>query len=146
MILRDAAVTLSLGDLFDRSEFLTPTWVTPQYRATSKKKICACVRLILVLVGGRQTAKTNEITRTFRPWTHMSDDSYIYQLSLVVATATVSFWISSATQQQTPQTNSTATGTVAAGQQRPRAPTTPCLLYTSPSPRDQRGSRMPSSA
>ena len=30
------------------------------------------------------------ITRTFRPWTHTSDDSYIYQLSLV-ATATVSF-------------------------------------------------------
>ena len=26
----------------------------------------------------------------FRPWTHTSDDSYIYQLSLVVATATVS--------------------------------------------------------
>ena len=25
-------------------------------------------------------------------------------------------------------------------------PTEPCLLYTSPSPRDQRGSRMPSSA
>ena len=25
-------------------------------------------------------------------------------------------------------------------------PTSPCLLYTSPSPRDQRGSRMPSSA
>ena len=25
-------------------------------------------------------------------------------------------------------------------------PTTACLLYTSPSPRDQRGSRMPSSA
>ena len=25
------------------------------------------------------------ITRTFRPWTHTSDDSYIYQLSLVVA-------------------------------------------------------------
>ena len=35
------------------------------------------------LVGGG-------ITRTFRPWTHTSDDSYIYQLSLVVATATVS--------------------------------------------------------
>ena len=30
------------------------------------------------------------ITRTLRPWTHTSDDSYIYQLSLVVATATVS--------------------------------------------------------
>ena len=27
---------------------------------------------------------------TFRPWTHTSDDSYMYQLSLVVATATVS--------------------------------------------------------
>ena len=29
--------------------------------------------------------------RTFRPWTHTSDDSYIYQLSLVVATATCIF-------------------------------------------------------
>ena len=29
------------------------------------------------------------ITATFRPWTHTSDDSYMYQLSLVVATATV---------------------------------------------------------
>ena len=29
------------------------------------------------------------IKRTFRPWTHTSDDSYIYQLSLVVATATL---------------------------------------------------------
>ena len=28
---------------------------------------------------------------TFCPWTHTSDDSYIYQLSLVVATATVSY-------------------------------------------------------
>ena len=27
----------------------------------------------------------------FSPWTHTSDDSYIYQLSLVLATATVSF-------------------------------------------------------
>ena len=31
------------------------------------------------------------ISRTFRPWTHTSDDSYIYQLSLVLATATVSY-------------------------------------------------------
>ena len=30
------------------------------------------------------------ITPTFSPWTHTSDDSYIYQLSLVLATATVS--------------------------------------------------------
>ena len=29
----------------------------------------------------------------FRPWTHTSDDRYIYQLSLVVATATVSLII-----------------------------------------------------
>ena len=31
------------------------------------------------------------ITPTFSPWTHTSDDSYIYQLSLVLATATGSF-------------------------------------------------------
>ena len=31
------------------------------------------------------------ITPTFSPWTHTSDDSYIYQLSLVLATATVYF-------------------------------------------------------
>ena len=31
------------------------------------------------------------ITPTFSPWTHTSDDSYIYQLSLFLATATVSF-------------------------------------------------------
>ena len=31
------------------------------------------------------------ITPTFSPWTHTSDDSYIYPLSLVLATATVSF-------------------------------------------------------
>ena len=31
------------------------------------------------------------ITPTFRPWTHTSDDSYFYQLSLVVAPATESF-------------------------------------------------------
>ena len=30
-------------------------------------------------------------TPTFRPWTHTSDDSYFYQLSFVVATATVSY-------------------------------------------------------
>ena len=31
------------------------------------------------------------ITPTLSPWTHTSDDSYMYQLSLVLATATVSF-------------------------------------------------------
>ena len=35
------------------------------------------------------------ITPMFSPWMHTSDDSYIYQLSLVVATATVSLilWV-----------------------------------------------------
>ena len=33
------------------------------------------------------------ITPTFSPWTHTSDDSYIYQLSLVLATASVSFFM-----------------------------------------------------
>ena len=33
------------------------------------------------------------ITRTNGPWTHTSDDSYIYQLSLVLATATKSLLI-----------------------------------------------------
>ena len=32
------------------------------------------------------------ITPTFSPWTHTSDDSYLYQLSLVLATATVSIF------------------------------------------------------
>ena len=31
------------------------------------------------------------IAPMFRPWTHTSDDNYMYQLSLVVATATVSY-------------------------------------------------------
>ena len=33
--------------------------------------------------------------RTFRPWTHTSDDSYMYQLSLVVATATAVYFLAS---------------------------------------------------
>ena len=32
------------------------------------------------------------ITPTFSPWTHTSDDSHIYQLSLVLATAIVSYF------------------------------------------------------
>ena len=40
---------------------------------------------------GSLPAVSLAITPTFRPWTHTSDDSYMYQLSLVVATATVSF-------------------------------------------------------
>ena len=51
------------------------------------------------LVGGG-------ITRTFRPWTHTSDDSYIYQLSLVVATATLSlFYLEALAREGALQTN-----------------------------------------
>ena len=39
-----------------------------------------------------QLAEIYTCVRTFRPWTHTSDNSYIYQLSLVVATAIVSFY------------------------------------------------------
>ena len=36
----------------------------------------------------KSTTGSLAITPTFSPWTHTSDDSYIYQLSLVLATAT----------------------------------------------------------
>ena len=32
------------------------------------------------------------MTRTNGPWTHTSHDSYMYQLSLVVAIASISYW------------------------------------------------------
>ena len=55
-VVRTSAAVRS-HSLFEGSEFLIPTWVTPHYRDTSKNiYTCACVRLILVLVGGRQTA------------------------------------------------------------------------------------------
>ena len=41
--------------------------------------------------GSLPPAMPLAITTTFSPWTHTSDDSYMYQLSLVLATATVSF-------------------------------------------------------
>ena len=41
--------------------------------------------------GSLPPAVPHAITPTFSPWTHTSADSYIYQLSLVLATATVSF-------------------------------------------------------
>ena len=41
--------------------------------------------------GSHPPAVPLAITPTFRPWTHTSDDSYFCQLSLVVATTTVSF-------------------------------------------------------
>ena len=160
------------------------------------------------------------ITPTFSPWTHTSDDSYIYQLSLVLATATVflsSFFFSFVVLRVPPPCSffvrfvlsscrfpfvtciaffallfasllslvSDSVKSVLSSRRCPRAPCEPevcvfsvratsisclaflmlfssspirfrfghcfilsfsCLLYTSTSPRDQRGSRMPSSA
>ena len=54
-------------------------------RCTINTNSTAVSLFVYSLVGGG-------ITRTFRPWTHTSDDSYIYQLSPVVATATVSLF------------------------------------------------------
>ena len=45
----------------------------------------------LSTTGSLPPAVPLAITPTFSPWTHTSDDSYIYQLSLVLATATASF-------------------------------------------------------
>ena len=41
--------------------------------------------------GSLPPAVSLAITPTFSPWTHTSDDSYIYQLSLVLATPIVSY-------------------------------------------------------
>ena len=56
------------------------------------------IRTYLVSAPGIRRQKSityvRYVTDTYvvvRPWTHTSDDSYIYQLSLVVATATVSY-------------------------------------------------------
>ena len=56
-----------------------------RYVDTSTRYVCTWyqpatqIRMYLVSAG----------RRAFHPWTHTSDDSYMYQLSLVVATATV---------------------------------------------------------
>ena len=52
----------------------------PITKSTAKKRT----------TGSLPSAVPLAITPTFGPWTHTSDDSYIYQLSLVLATATVS--------------------------------------------------------
>ena len=54
---------------------LVYTW----YEPAPKIRICRHLR-----------TRATSPKKTFSPWTHTSDDSYIYQLSLVLATATVS--------------------------------------------------------
>ena len=106
------------GVVWSRETHLPHHWIIRAKRVSNcyiqKKKICACVRLILVLVGkklcvcstnlgfsatyyvpdtyvpGISRQKSIHTYVMFRPWKHTSYHSYIYQLSLVVATATVS--------------------------------------------------------
>ena len=63
-----------------------------QTRYTAKTRYTfACLNIARPAADARPAVPL-AITRSFRPWTHKSDDSYIYQLSLVVATATVSLY------------------------------------------------------
>ena len=67
------------------------------FAATLPRLAEACSRCTTKSVAKKSTtgslppAVPLAITPTFRPWTNTSDDGYTYQLSLVVATATVSF-------------------------------------------------------
>ena len=65
----------------------------PQGRAARVR--CTTKSIAKKSTGSLPPAVPLAITPTLSPWTHTSDDSYIYQLSLVLATATVSFFVSS---------------------------------------------------
>ena len=52
-----------------------------------------CTRYQIRMIPGISRQKSIRTYVMFRPWTHTSDDSYIYQLSLVVVTATVSLFL-----------------------------------------------------
>ena len=65
---------------------------------TLTRYVCTTRAVVLLIVQPHRYLFIRQwvvvrMTPTFRPRTHTSDDSYIYQLSLVVATATVSFFI-----------------------------------------------------
>ena len=67
-----------------------PPWVTNEVPFSSR---CTTIQWQKrVFTGSLPPAVPLAITPTSRPWTHTSDDSYFYQLSLVLATATVSSW------------------------------------------------------
>ena len=66
----------------------TTTWILGAYPFSSRCTTKSIEKKSPT--GSLPPAVRLAITRTFRPWTHTFDDSYIYQLSLVVATATVS--------------------------------------------------------
>ena len=71
--------------------------------------------IVLVLVAVRLVL----VAVRFGLWTMMAELCFSVDDFIRI------FFLLSAIQQQTPQANTTAAGTVAAGQQRPRAPTTP---------------------
>ena len=85
----------------------TTTWILgaypPSYKASPRRRRCSSCDAAADARPNRLQQKSPTgslppavplaITSTFRPCTHTSDDSYIYQLSLVVATATVSLWL-----------------------------------------------------
>ena len=66
------------------------TWILGAYPFSSRCTTKSIAKKIPT--GSLPPAVPLAITPTFSPWTHKSDDSYIYQLSLVLATATVSFY------------------------------------------------------
>ena len=74
--------TYYVPDTYDTRYVLCTRYLVRMYHTCRCTINSTAVSLFVYsLVGGG-------ITRTFRPWTHTSDDSYICQLSLVVATAT----------------------------------------------------------
>ena len=75
------AVVLLIVQLYCYLFFVSGWWYAWYLRSAQETAVSL---FVYSLVGGG-------ITQTFRLWTHTSDDSYIYQLALVVATATVSF-------------------------------------------------------
>ena len=95
-----------LAFLFERSKFLIATWQKKNLRVCSTNLGFSGVVKTLLLSHATTVWYQVRTYHTlwyqvrimyqirtyvmFRPWTHTSDDSYIYQLSLVVATATVS--------------------------------------------------------
>ena len=81
----------------------TTTWILgaypPSSKASARRRRCSsrdaarscdqinCKKRVLPALFHKRCPSQP----TFSPWVHTSDDSYIYQLSLVLATATVSF-------------------------------------------------------
>ena len=84
-----------------------PLLLLPAPRQAGRAYSALCIVLELVAVR-------------FGLWTMMAELSFSVDDMFMFF-----FCLFSAIQQQTPQANTTATGTVAAGQQRLRAPTTP---------------------